>query len=457
MIKLWLAPLLLVAGVASARQGSIVRIEHRDPNALPSYGPRGAPVTVELFFTPVAGANARYKQALDLQAAHPTRVRVVFRVITGGGQAMLPNAVLEAQAQGKFDELMTELVAARPGGLQRAGLLELGKKIGLDPDRLLAAILENRYKAVLDHNEHRMKRRVPRGVSPPILLFNGAVPHTALGDARNIEAEYKDALTRAEELVDRGADPRTLPRAFDALADDEAAARDVKIQTGTVDDDAEGWPGAPRLATPPFDLSNLPSVGPYDAAATIVIACKPTSANCATPLHVARSVQEMYADQVRLVWAPYFDVASDDAPDHALLADAALCAERVGIAAALDLDPIASPGYVWVDQMLGEWQRRRGRHVAAGELVDRLAEKLRADPRELAACRARFAGTSVAWIEHARRAGLKASPATIVGGRIYGPITDAGVLQTLVAAELAGGDLDWLQRNIGLNRWRRTK
>jgi hypothetical protein len=456
-MKLWLAPLLLVAGVASARPGSIVRVEHHDPNALPSRGPRSAPVTVELFFTPVAGANQRYKQVLELQAAHPTRVRVVFRVIVGGAQAMLPNAVLEAQAQGKFDELMAELAAARSGGLPRPQLLELGKKVGLDPDRLLAAILENRYKPVLDANFNRMKRRVPRGLTAPIILFNGAVPRTALGDARNIEAEYKDALARAEELVDRGADPRTLARAFDALADDEAAARDVKITPGQVDDDSEGWPSAPRLAAPPFDLTNLPSVGPTDAATTIIIACKPTSANCVAPLHVARQIQEMYADRVRLVWAPYFDVASDDAPDHTLLADAALCAERVGVAAALDLDPIASPGYVWVDQMLGEWQRRRGRHQTATELVDQLSEKLRADPRELAACRARHAGASVEWIEHARRAGLKASPATIVGGRIYGPINDAGVLQTLVAAELAGGDLDWLQRNIGLDRWRRTK
>jgi len=445
---------ILASSLASARPGTIIRIEHRDPGALPSQGPRTAPVTIELFFTPTAGGTVRYRQALDLQAAHPARIRLVFRIVTGGGQAMLPNAVLEAQAQGKYDELMTELTAMRSGPLTRPQLLELGTKAGLDPDRLAAAIVENRYERVLASNARRLRRRAPHA-APPIVLFNGRPTRAAIGDAHALETEYQDALARAEDLVDRGADPRALLRAFDALADDDAADGEIKVPSGQTDEELDQLPPAATLAQPPLDLHGLPSVGPNDAAITIVVACKPTSSNCTAPFKVARGVQDTYPDQVRVVWAPFFDVGSDDAPELALLGDAALCAERVGTETALDYDANASPGWQWVDHMLNEWQRRRVRHVAGAELIDKLGETLRVDARELAACRARTAGATIAWIERARHAGLKTSPATVVNGRIYGPITDPNALQALVAAELAGGGLDRLERAIGLDAWRR--
>ena len=52
-----------------------------------------------------------------------------------------------------------------------------------------------------------------------------------------------------------------------------------------------------------------------------------------------------------------------------------------------------------------------------------------------------LAGTSIAWIETARRAGVRWSPATIVNGRIYGPINDQVALQQLVEEELVPGIL----------------
>jgi len=79
--------------------------------------------------------------------------------------------------------------------------------------------------------------------------------------------------------------------------------------------------------------------------------------------------------------------------------------------------------------------------VPPDKIVDHMAERLRVDKRTFATCRAQVAGTSIAWIEAARRAGVRVTPSTVVGGRIYGPITDHNTLQLLVEAELAPGIL----------------
>jgi hypothetical protein len=74
-------------------------------------------------------------------------------------------------------------------------------------------------------------------------------------------------------------------------------------------------------------------------------------------------------------------------------------------------------------------------------MLDKIADKLRVDRRAFATCRAQLAGTSIAWIEAARRAGVRVTPSTVVGGRVYGPIIDHTTLQLLVEAELAPGIL----------------
>src|SRR5512140_686429 len=52
-------PLLCgLAATAAGAPGEVVRVEHRDPNALPSRGPSNALVTIELFFTPGSGSHA---------------------------------------------------------------------------------------------------------------------------------------------------------------------------------------------------------------------------------------------------------------------------------------------------------------------------------------------------------------------------------------------------------------
>jgi hypothetical protein len=89
--------------------------------------------------------------------------------------------------------------------------------------------------------------------------------------------------------------------------------------------------------------------------------------------------------------------------------------------------------------MLSE-TRMRHRRVPAEQLLEKVTDKLHVDKATFATCRARQAGAAIAWIEGARHAGVRTSPSTVVGGRIYPSITDPSALQQLVEAELQPGD-----------------
>src|SRR5206468_4238137 len=78
---------------------------------------------------------------------------------------------------------------------------------------------------------------------------------------------------------------------------------------------------------------------------------------------------------------------------------------------------------------------------APDAVIDKLAAKLHVERQGFARCRASLAGRSVAFAAAARRSGVKTTPATVVGGRIYGPLVDWNTLQQLVDVELAPG---WL-------------
>ncbi|HTR49912.1 MAG TPA: hypothetical protein VMJ10_04335 [Kofleriaceae bacterium] len=433
-----LAAIALAAVPAAARPGEVVVIDHRDPSALPSRGPANAPVTIEVFLSPVRRGSA-IKLVEQLQARHPSQIRIVYRVVSGNGSARMPYVALEANVEGKFQELLDALEHERSLVTDQR-LLEIGRQLGLDTGRVDEVF--HRPPAVFQRaiadNDRRRHQRVP-SQALPAALFNGE-PEPQLGTMTmfDLERVYQDASKRAADLVDRGADPAHLADAFDA--EPPSKPLDVVVQTGPPDDELEGAPSSPPLATPPLRLRGLPSYGSPDAPVAIVVACNPTSTNCRQPLGAATLAVDALPQLVRVVWAPNFDLAGENAADLALLGDAALCAERVGAANDIDFDRPASPGWRWL-VALGEDNHRRETGVG-DRLVHDLADRLRVPRRAFEACRARTAGTTVAWIEAARRSGVRTTPATIVGGRIYGAINSTDTLQNLVAAELAPGSCD---------------
>jgi hypothetical protein len=440
----------LVAPATAAPPGEVVRVEHRDPGALPSRGPANAPVTIELFFTPgQTSRTAGYHSLEKLQAQHPTKIRLVYRILGVSGSARLQYAALEAFAEGKFFELMDRINCVTipmaqcrsRGGFTTKEIVDMGAEIGIDPDRLATEMAHpsSEYDRVLAANDRRRKQRVHNNILPTV-LFNGKPPQTqlqALG-AADLEREYQAARARADELVDRGASSDTLQ---DALDDDDApAVPDVAPQPGPTDDELDQLPLEPPLASPPLRAAGMPSYGSPNAAVTIVVMCAPTSDKCAAPKRAAKVVQDNYPDDVRIVWAPYFDTTKEDAGELGLLSDAALCAEQVGTSSEDELSEPASPGWRWVDAMLVEAASHH-RHVPPDQVIDKIATKLHVEPRAFARCRAAVAGQSVAWATQARKSGVRTTPATVVGGRVYGPINDWNTLQQLVEVELAPG---WL-------------
>ena len=437
MRALALAALVISLAPAAAAPGKVVRVDHREPSIAPSRGPRTAPVTIELFFVPAQGAASRvrvYRELEALQTEHPTRIRLVYRVMLQNDM-MLPTAALEAQAEGKFTEFLDALTAIRERPT-RDRLFELWKRLGLDASRLEYALSEHKpYRHVLDENANRFERL--HGGNPPNILVNSRPPRGTTLSAMT-RSDLRDAYTRAYDAaldkLDQGIAPEQLTTVFDreALISDAP----VVVFSGPTDDEDVG-PREPPLARPPLDLHGLPSMGREDAAVPIVVLCSPTNAACRSQLEAASHMQSLYPDDVRAVWAPWFDVVREDSADLGMLADAALCAETVGNGP----DLAQSAGWRWVAEMYNQISLAHGRRTAADIQIDAVATRAQVDPRRLASCRARVAGRALEWIGAARRAGVRTSPAIVVGGRIYVGLNDRAVLQQLVEAELAPGVL----------------
>ena len=223
---------------APTRQGSIVRVEHRDPFALPSRGSANALVTIELFVTPGQSSRHAVYRALErLQATHPSRIRLVYRIVESGGQKRLPRAALYAYSEGKFFDFMDAINLERANPDDKA-LAAIATKVGLNWDRMYNAITKPpaAYERVLADNEVRRKQRFHGTPSPPNVLFNGKLTETqasGLG-ATDLEREYQHAKAAAEDLLDHGLAPSELGAAFEQMP--PPLESDVIIQRGAIDE-----------------------------------------------------------------------------------------------------------------------------------------------------------------------------------------------------------------------------
>jgi hypothetical protein len=436
------APAAAPAPGATARTGHIERVEHRDPVSAPSRGPARALVTVEVFFVPGSSMPIGPLRLLEqLQDRHPARIRLIYRVLKSGSQLLAPSAALEAYTEGKFFELIDELGKQR-GALKREDLIELARRVGVDPQRVSAAIQLDHYRDVLETNQRRFERL--HGTATPSALFNGKPTRVVLGTitAADLDREYEAAYDRALEKLDRGFAPDQLATAFD----NEATRGTQPVVMSVVGEDDDRSPLDHPLATPPLRLDGLPSLGKpgIAAAVPVVVLCRPSDPACANLLRVVEPAVRLYPDDVRVVWAPWFDVGRDDAAELTLLGDSTLCAEAIG---SNQGELTTSPGWVWVKEMYAQVARGRGKKVTAAQLIDDVSAKLDVDTRALSGCRARLAGATLTWIAEARRSGVpRSNAAVVIGGRIYTGLNDPTLIQELVEAELAPGVLGSLPR-----------
>lgn len=422
------------------------RIEHEPSDAPPALGPRDAPVQIELFFQPgSSNAKVPFQLVTELWRSHPTRVRLIFRVVSRQGQVHLPAAVLEAAAQGKFFELMNA-VHTRLRGNQREHIRSLAESVGVDLDRLDAAWESSRFAPVLEDNEQRRTRMRVRQV--PDILFAGKQaprPVTVMG-ATDLEAAYREAYARALDALDRGVDAAHLADYLDANALAERPPQILSLGPADErpeDDDGRGEPSM-ALLSPPARLRGLPTRWTPDAGRgasdrapeprglPVLLACNPLSAQCYRHLHIVENAAEVFADRVRVVWAPMFELRSRDAATVARVADAILCADQLGV------------GWSALDVVMLQANRRHGRILDGERLLDDLIAEADLDGAALASCMAVSAGTAVRRVQELRRSGMSVSPTVVVGGRMYpGSVSDTPSLQGLIEEELTAG---WIGR-----------
>jgi hypothetical protein len=423
-------------------RANISRVEHKPAGDAPTLGPARAPVTIDLFF--IAGAptiKVPFELLRRLQEAHPSRIRIVYRLLRRGNSLLTPLAAAEAHAQGKFFEFMA-LVLKKPNQ-RREGILELARQAGLDIRRLEAAWEDGRHEATLDANEARRQRLHAARNPPPAATFNGVV--TARGiigtDYDTLEGEYLDAYDRALDMLDRGVPEAHLGEAFDRVA--VARRPDQVFAPGPIDDPDPSEPldAPPALVKTPIDTRGWPSMGAAGAEVPILVLCNLRSPACRKQIvNVVLKMRDLFGDQVRVVWGPMFDPAADDAAATTLINDAALCAEELGA------------GWSWVEQALNVTYRRHGGPGDPDKEIDAVIAATELDRGAVARCQASSAGASARVVARLRAAGVRSGPSLVVGGRIYpGGLGDARMLQAVVEDELAPGILealvpDWTAR-----------
>lgn len=435
VVSLLCAAVPAAPGVAAP--GKVVRVPSPDLDALPSRGPKRALVTIEVFLRMFTDVRVPEIRACErLQAEHPGTVRIVYRVLRAPSSSRLHYAVLEAQAEGRFEPFLDALERQQSTNPTDAQLFEIARAAGVDTDQL-AEVLDNppaAFDAILDENQRRLRLRFHTAM-PGAILDGIAVTRNDLANKTGeLERVYEIAKDEALDLLDRGVDPRALGPALEAASAPDLQRIEARARSSDPDDVVGDVPPTPTLATPPLDLSGLPSLGPPDAETTIAVLCVPSAATstCRPALAAAQAAADAFGDRVRVVWAPFFDVTRDDAAELGMLADATLCAEHVA-ATGLDLRRPGSPGWQWLQKMMNFVAVLHHRPTADDVLADLV---LPPDAPAFAACRAQQAGAAIRWVEAAMRAGVHAAPSTVVGGRIYPAITDTNVLQQLIAAEL---------------------
>ncbi len=450
--------------------GRILRVEHAPLGDAPTRGPRTAPVTIEVFFSPGSElGNQAYRRALAEWRRHPARIRLVFRPLlrSDASQYVAPLAIA-AHARGKFFALMDEL-ASQPGPQPtREAVLDAAARVGLDRAAAAAATIDDdAIKAVLDANDH-LSVRARVGQRADLVLNRRPLGPTP--DDATLESAYQAALALARIELAAGAPATALPalagrrsRCLDGRDRDRPRSRrgrgpDEPADPDDVDDRATprtGWhlgtllrdgtdcpaeipptgrvdrpldyevtsgPAEPRAALldAPLSTAGLPSCGPAQAPVVVQVICNLRSTGCADQLLRARRLAIDYVPSVRVVYRPWVDLAAETAPLELPLAEAVMCGQRLG------------DGWRFVRTLLGQ-DREQPR-------FDTPARRAGIDADAFTACADAPPVAARQAIEEARAAGVGWSPTVVIGQRAYvGGFTDNRPMADVIDAELAPG------------------
>jgi protein-disulfide isomerase len=139
-----------------------------------SAGPRGAPITVELFAdlqSPVSGPTVSVLKHLMKQ--YPSAVRLQFRnfpLAFHPQAAVAHEAAMIAAREGKFWEF-ADYVLAHQASLREQDLVALAGRLGLDATKFAETLQQHRYAARIDAD---LQRGLSRGIrGSPVVIVNG--------------------------------------------------------------------------------------------------------------------------------------------------------------------------------------------------------------------------------------------------------------------------------------------
>jgi hypothetical protein len=283
--------------------------------------------------------------------------------------------------------------------VRREELPALAESAGLDPERVEAALERaldpDLYPAPLDANNRRRIRQ--GGTNIPELLFNGAPVGQSMTslDVDDLERYYDAAYDEAQILLGDGVpldhllDATTVGRGMGGgVAAALERARDssfaiASYPAGPIDDpepEFELPEGPPPLLGDGLDLDGLPFEEGDAAEATpdhnpveVVVLCNLRYVSCRSQLEsVGRELRDQYPDEVRLIWAPWYDLEVAGNETAPRLHAAALCAERQGA------------GWKWIDETLRQVFRGAGEGNAdVDALIDTVAELAQVDRASL--------------------------------------------------------------------------
>ncbi len=153
--------------------------------------PEGKFVIIE-FFDYQCGwckrTNAALEEALAKPEAKNIRWIPIDTPIFGEKSQMIARFVLAAGKQGKYKEMHEEVGVAK--ALNEEAFVAIGKKLGLDTDKLIADANSDEIKAKLETNKKYSKELNINGV--PMLIVNGKLnPGALLGE--RLDAAIKES------------------------------------------------------------------------------------------------------------------------------------------------------------------------------------------------------------------------------------------------------------------------
>ena len=384
-------------------------VVHVPSAGLPVRGPRFAPVTLDVYVafghSPSSAGAELAKRAVE----RSTDVREVLH-LTGylqNNSDLAAEAAVEAEVEGRFwpfvDHLFHERAA--PGA---AELVHIGREVGLDADRLEAALTTRRHRATVE----RMSKDVRlAGHGAGEVTINGR-RLSAWSTDDVLAAGIQYARGRAQLLLDAGV---PLSRVYDKLLDeirDEAQREVVDVR-----------PPRRRVAT---DLTGAPARGPSLAPVTLVVFANLAVGACIELDAAIRRVRANHPAAVREVWKHWI-------PPYAMYGVETIAAELAAGAAAQDR--------FWElhDLVLGDKHLRARPSKAELEL---LAQKAGVDLTRLSADQKSSAARVAADTGELKRLGLLYGPSVLVNGvPLNGPMTYER-LEQLVSDELARGILE---------------